>query len=321
MNSDKLIIGVIVAITLGIFGFIAFTSLKTPTTGTDGLDPQEIIGSAPHSKGANTSSAEIVLVEFSDYECPYCGSIFPEVEALPTQIENLSVVYRHFPLNIHKYSLLSAKASEAAANQGKFWEYSEKLFSNQLALTNDDLNKYAEELGLNMDQFKADFGSKEIADRVQEDLDLATKLNLRGTPTFFVVKDQKAEEVKLANTTTLTQYIKDKYVNTSSTSTEETTLGNGTKVIQDNSAQDLNVSLMADAINAIDNAFPDLGVTPTEITGINPIQWPNAALGCEQEGQAYAEVVTPGYIITLNRSGEDMQFHANQDFSSVVTCK
>lgn len=321
MNSDKdkLIIGVIVAITLVIFGFIALTSFSAPKTGTDGLDPQEIIGTDPHSKGENTSSARLVVVEFSDYECPYCGNIFPEVENIPTQISGASVVYRHFPLNIHKYSLSAAKASEAAANQGKFWEYSEKLFSNQQALTNEDLNKYAEELGLNMDQFRTDLASPEIANRVQEDLDLAMKLNLRGTPTFFVVKDGKVDEVALTNNTTLTQYLIEKYPDTSSI--EETTIDNGTKVIQDEGNQNLNVSLMADAINAIDKTFPELGASPTQITSIKSVQWPNAALGCEAEGQEYAQVVTPGFIVTINIDGEQKEFHANEDFSTVVTCQ
>jgi protein-disulfide isomerase len=97
-----------------------------------------------------------------------------------------SVVFKHYPLNFHKKAQLVAEATMAAHAQGKFFEFAGLAFQNQQKLDRVDLERYAEQLGLNMDKFKEALDSGLYKERVQEDVDLANKVGVRGTPTIFV---------------------------------------------------------------------------------------------------------------------------------------
>ena len=99
----------------------------------------------------------------------------------------MAIVWKHLPLtSIHQYAMGAAIASEAAHNQGKFWEYHDKLFANQQKLTPDDLKQYAKDVGLDVNRFEADLANPAVKQRVQNDMSEVNGLGITGTPAFFV---------------------------------------------------------------------------------------------------------------------------------------
>jgi Na+/H+ antiporter NhaA len=138
-----------------------------------------------HIRGPN--DAPVTLVEYGDFECPYCGMAEPVIRELLRDFGDLRYVWRHLPLNdVHAHTQMAAEASEAAAEQGAFWEMSDKLFANQAALTEEDLLRYAQELGLDLERFRDDLERHAGASRIAEDVDSADLSAVTGTPTFFV---------------------------------------------------------------------------------------------------------------------------------------
>ncbi len=131
--------------------------------------------------------APVTLVEYGDFECPFCGRAEAIVRELLSDFGDLRYVWRHLPLNdVHAHAQLAAEASEAAAEQGKFWEMYETLLSHQDALNVRDLMRYAEELGLDIDRFREYLRKSKGAGRIAEDVDSADASNVSGTPTFFI---------------------------------------------------------------------------------------------------------------------------------------
>lgn len=139
-----------------------------------------------HVRGA--ADAAVTLVEYGDFECPYCAQAEPMIRAvLAGEDEGLRFVFRHLPLNdVHPRAQLAAEASEAAADQGAFWEMHDLLFSRQDALAPRDLARYAEELGLDVERFSEDLRRRRHAGRIREDVAGADRSGVSGTPTFFV---------------------------------------------------------------------------------------------------------------------------------------
>jgi protein-disulfide isomerase len=129
-----------------------------------------------------------VLVEYGDYECPYCRAAQPEVEAvLGAMGEDLAFVFRHFPLsNIHPQAWKAAEAAEAAAAQGSFWEYHSMLFENQEALAIPHLVTYAGALGLDVHGFAEGLAAGIHGSKVHEDFRSGILSGVNGTPSFFV---------------------------------------------------------------------------------------------------------------------------------------
>lgn len=132
--------------------------------------------------------AGVILVEYGDYECPYCKSAAVVIPQLLERFGgNLCFVARHFPLpDVHPNAALAAEAVEAAGAQGKFWEMHELLFARQDRLQLADLLRYAEELGLDVTAFEADLTGARFADRVAGDVEGAEAAGVAGTPTFFI---------------------------------------------------------------------------------------------------------------------------------------
>ena len=131
--------------------------------------------------------APVTLVEYGDFECPYCGLAEPMVRELLADFGDLRYVWRHLPLgDVHQYAQIAAEASEAAADQGQFWEMHDKLLDHQDALTIRDLVGYAEELGLDVDRFREHLRKRKGASRIADDVESADLSNVSGTPTFFV---------------------------------------------------------------------------------------------------------------------------------------
>ena len=132
-------------------------------------------------------NAPVTLVEYGDFECPYCGQAEPIIRELLAEIGDLRYVWRHLPLSdVHPHAQVAAEASEAAASHGKFWEMSEVLLSHQDALTVRDLIGYAAELGLDQERFKEALRKQKYAPRIAEDLESADMSGVSGTPTFFI---------------------------------------------------------------------------------------------------------------------------------------
>jgi protein-disulfide isomerase len=130
----------------------------------------------------------VTLVEYGDFECPYCGHAEPVVRALLSEYgDDLRYVWRHLPLaDVHPRAQLAAEAAEAAGAQGRFWEMSELLLSHQDALRPSDLVGYADQLGLDVDRFSDKLRRHHYAARIAEDVDGADLSGVSGTPTFFV---------------------------------------------------------------------------------------------------------------------------------------
>jgi Na+/H+ antiporter NhaA len=131
--------------------------------------------------------APVTVVEYGDFECPYCGQAEPVVRELLRDFGDVRYVWRHLPLNdVHAHAQLAAEAAEAAADQGAFWEMHDLLLDHQDALGPSDLIDYAERLGLDVDRFTKDIREHAGAGRVADDVDSADLSGVSGTPTFFI---------------------------------------------------------------------------------------------------------------------------------------
>jgi protein-disulfide isomerase len=133
-------------------------------------------------------SAPITIVEYSDFQCPFCKRVQPTLDQLLKDYNGkIKLYYKHFPLNqIHPYAQKAAEASECAADQGKFWEYHDKLFENQNALDIQSLKKYAAELGLDTNKFNSCLDNGDKASQVNTELQEGISNGVSGTPTFFI---------------------------------------------------------------------------------------------------------------------------------------
>ena len=139
-----------------------------------------------HSLG--TSSAPVTLIEYGEFECPYCGRSFHVIKDLVREFgDNLRFVFRHYPLDSeHPFSLRASLAAEAAGAQGKFWEMHDQLFTHQHSLGYDDLRTHAIEVGLDAGRLEADVRRGAHLDRIQNDFDSGVRSGVSRTPTFFI---------------------------------------------------------------------------------------------------------------------------------------
>ena len=134
------------------------------------------------------ANAPITIFEFSDFQCPYCSRGNQTLQQVAQKYgDKVRIVFKAFPLPFHKEAEPAHRAALAAGKQGKFWEFHDKLFANQPAIKQlDNLEKYAQELGLNMAKFKTDFESDELKKQVQDEMKEGQAVGVRGTPAFFV---------------------------------------------------------------------------------------------------------------------------------------
>lgn len=151
---------------------------------------QILINEKDQKKGSQNSP--IVLVEYSDYQCPACAAYHPLVEELlKTYSDKILFVYRHFPLRQHQYAQLAAQTAEAAGKQGKFWEMHAKLFENQGIWSESSKAKetfldYAKELNLDTEKFLADLDSEAVKDKILSDYQSGVSFGVNGTPSFYL---------------------------------------------------------------------------------------------------------------------------------------
>jgi protein-disulfide isomerase len=139
-----------------------------------------------HQQGPAT--APVTLVEYGDYECPYCGEAYPIVKEIKLRLgDRLRFVFRNFPpTQSHPHAEHAAEAAEAAAAQGKFWEMHDSLFEHQQALDDTHLVHYAAALQLDQEKFVREMTEHVYAPRVREDFLSGVRSGVNGTPTFFV---------------------------------------------------------------------------------------------------------------------------------------
>jgi protein-disulfide isomerase len=131
--------------------------------------------------------ALVTLVEFGDYECPFCGRAHPIVMEALLRMPDVLFVYRHFPLSqAHPHAVSAALAAEAAGAQGQFWPMHDTLFENQDALEQEDLIRYAEDLDLDVDRFLSDLARGTHLSQVRSDFRGGIRSGVSGTPTFFI---------------------------------------------------------------------------------------------------------------------------------------
>ena len=150
--------------------------------------PRLAIPVGPHDHARGDLEAPVTVVEYGDYQCPYCGRAYPIVKAVQNHFgPRLRFVFRNFPLSeIHPHAAQAAAAAEAAAERGKFWEMHDRLYEHQNRLAERDLVSYASELGIESQGFLERMQSAEMASRVQEDFMSGVRSGVNGTPTFFI---------------------------------------------------------------------------------------------------------------------------------------
>jgi peroxiredoxin/predicted DsbA family dithiol-disulfide isomerase len=144
------------------------------------------VGERDHVRGPAVAS--VTLVEYGDFECPYCAAAYPVVKEIQRQLgSRLRFAFRHFPLtSTHPHARHAAESAEAAAAQGKFWEMHDYLFEHQDKLDDAHLAEYAANLGLDTERFNGDMAHHVFANRVNEDVESGRHSRVAGTPTFFI---------------------------------------------------------------------------------------------------------------------------------------
>lgn len=152
------------------------------------VDETLLYGQGKNYPSQGEASAKARIVEFGDFECPYCGQSFPVVrEILQKYQGKIYFVFRNFPLTEdHPHALRAAEASACANDQGKFWPMHDKLFINQNALEDDNLKIYAKSVGLNSNQFNSCLQTHKYLASINEDIDQGLLLGVKATPTFFI---------------------------------------------------------------------------------------------------------------------------------------
>lgn len=151
------------------------------------LDPPRQRVSAANSPSKGSASAPVEMIEFSDFQCPFCLRADPTVQqVLSTYGDRVRFVYRHYPLPNHPLARPAAEAAACAGEQGKFWPYHDRLFANPSKLSEPDLKQHAVELGLNPAQFNSCVDTHKLKAQVDADLKDGEEAGVNGTPAFFI---------------------------------------------------------------------------------------------------------------------------------------
>ena len=165
-------------------GGAAAAATAGPSGPGDGVDRARVPLEGPIKGPPN---AKVTIVEFSDFQCPFCGRVIPTLQQIEKNYANdVRVVFMHNPLPFHQNAEPAAEAAIAAEAQGKFWEMHDKLFTNQQNLSRPDLEKYAQEIGLDMNKFKAALDSHSGKKKIENDLAVAKQVGVQGTPNFYI---------------------------------------------------------------------------------------------------------------------------------------
>ncbi len=181
--GSLVLLGVVVAILSKVFNPTQSLSVS------QSVSSESLITEDSYDKGDPNS--EIVLVEFSDFECPACAAHAQQVASFTEKYPQIKLIYRHFPLSYHQNAQPAALAAEAAGRQGKFWEMHDLLFQRQQQWAEESsphevFVEYAQELGLDGDQFDHDTQDNALLEKIKRDTRDGYKVNVDATPTFFL---------------------------------------------------------------------------------------------------------------------------------------
>ncbi len=195
-----------------VVGYGAATTMGVPMPSSGGGDTVKEAPKAPTPKPTPTGTvtpvdvdednirgdknATVSVIEYSDFECPFCGRVHPNLKALIDEVDDVNWVYRHYPLGFHSNAQKSAEASECAADQGKFWEYADMLFDKGADIAK--LSGYARELGLDIADFETCLNDGKHAQKVKDQMATGSAAGIRGTPGNIVINN-KTEEYKLVS--------------------------------------------------------------------------------------------------------------------------
>lgn len=154
-----------------------------------------VVSDADHIRG--DQNAPVTIIEYSDFECPYCERFHPTMQQVMTNYDGkVRWIFRHFPLSFHPNAEPAALAAECAAEQGKFWEYGDALFANRASLGDELYTKLATDLGLNAGQFKECFDSDKYLDKIRTQAQEGAAAGVSGTPGSFVI-DQDGNAIPI----------------------------------------------------------------------------------------------------------------------------
>lgn len=191
-KESKIIVAVAVAIIAAIGILIAFVNAGQ-------ADPATIMSKIVREDSHKVGTGKVQVVEFGDFQCPACAQVHPDIEKLKEEFkDDITFIFRNFPLPMHPNAHGAAEAAEAAGTQGKYWEMYDKLFDmqNQWASLSDPtsiFSQYAEELGLDKERFIDDITNKANKTRITDDQSDGYSVGVSGTPTFFVNGKQQAQ--------------------------------------------------------------------------------------------------------------------------------
>ncbi len=195
MQNLKLLFGVIIGTLIMIVGagwLFSWQTNQVKQQAEQVVEESRLVGENPHVKGA-TESARFTIVEFSDFQCPACAAFSAPVKSVVSQYsKDVRLVYRHLPLTtIHANALAGARAAEAAAAQGKFWEMHDLLFSTQKDWSKqgnptDHFVGLAKQLGLDEAAFREKMNDPAVAQRIAADQQLSRELQIMSTPSFYL---------------------------------------------------------------------------------------------------------------------------------------
>lgn len=183
-NRFLIILGVLI---LGFIGFLVYQNQSDDTSSNGDGSAQ----ASQHTFGEGTKN--VTLIEYGDFQCPSCAGFSPALDEVKDKYgDDITFQFRHFPLTqIHQNAMAAHRAAEAASKQGKFWEMHDLLYSRQQIWSQSQnaagiMEDYATELGLNVEQFKADFASSEVNGTINADIASGNDFNVTGTPTFIL---------------------------------------------------------------------------------------------------------------------------------------
>lgn len=206
---------IFILLCLGILGVIIFSN-KNNSTSTYSGDATKVITEGPigdHVYGSQ--EGKVVLVEYGDYQCPGCETIYPLLKEVSEEYKDqLTFIFRNLPLtNIHPNALAAATAAEAAGLQSKYYEYHDLLYDTQsewkdapISERSKFFEKYATQLGLNVETFKQNLTNSRIGDKISRDRATASKLGASSTPTLYLNGEKLSQDVAF-DKTKLTQAI------------------------------------------------------------------------------------------------------------------
>lgn len=186
---NKTLIWILAGVVILLGGMTAWRLALNGGTSNEGTELSVPVSEIDHKRG----EGDIVLVEYSDFQCPACGLYEPSIRQLLSDLSGkVTFVYRHFPLRqVHLNAQIAAQASEAASLQGKFWEMHDVLFATQKDWENDanasaKFASYASELGMDVEKFNADLNSDAVKKIIEDDFQGGIRAGINSTPTFFI---------------------------------------------------------------------------------------------------------------------------------------